>query len=94
MTTLMAQGPVDVNVGRLSPDDLMRLNPNMAACAGFLIEACKKTSDGRKALSMWDRYRGMRPTSNITGARRLHRRASVLMAMLGLWGRYEKAKDY
>ena len=61
MTTPIAQGPVDVNVGRLSPDDLMRLNPNMAACAGFLIEACKKTSDGRKALSMWDRYRGMRP---------------------------------
>ena len=50
---------IEQNVSRLSPDEVMRLNPQMAACVSFLIDVCKKTAEGREALAMWDKYRGV-----------------------------------
>ena len=59
-TNEAAGGASDVERGvrQCSPDDLMRMNPKMSACASILIEACKKSVDGRKALAQWDKYRG------------------------------------
>jgi len=57
-TTPIAAGPVDVNVSHLSPDDLMRMNGYLAGCVSILIEACKTTAAGRKALCEWDKHRG------------------------------------
>jgi hypothetical protein len=54
----IAQGPVDVNVSHLSPDDLMKMNGYLAGCVSILIEACKTTAAGRKELCKWDKHRG------------------------------------
>ena len=45
----------------MSPDEIMRRNPYMAKCASTLIEACKKSHEGRMALIVWDKARGRAP---------------------------------
>lgn len=54
----MSEGNID-DASQCSADELMRINPLMAGCAGILIEACKKSEEGRIALAQWDKYRGI-----------------------------------
>ena len=49
-----------IGMGAISPtvDELLSENPKLRECVQFLIDGCRNTEEGKKALVLWNRYRG------------------------------------
>lgn len=52
-------------IGKMTPDELMKLNPMLSQSVQILIEACKETFTGKLALIMWDEVRGKSPSEAV-----------------------------